>query len=423
MITFYVLVVGLIILALGFIFYPLFKRNYAAHTQAFTLSNTRLIKQRLVELDEEFAQGIISDKHRTQAQKDLKIALLEETTPESDGDTLDAVNGADTKRHTGMLASGLLIVLLLSTGVMYWYVNQVSGISGLYQAQADMQSLTDKIIVNPSQDVTLEDVQSFTLAIRSRIEHNEEDATGWMLLGRLYGALNQFEQAYQAFDKSLAIAPNNTETLNSYAQALMMPNQVEYLKQAVVVLRRLLALEPDNNQAALMLSMTAGQLGDLATSEQYFAQIKDLLPPNNPAILQIQARIDELKGQSQAMTGFSVTISADNEISTRLAQSNRLQPTFLFVFAKDGASDNPLPAAVKKLNLGALPTTVTLTHADAMMATYSLNDLTEVTLTARLSFDENVQTSVGELEGSVTLSKVTDAVIPASIIINKEIKQ
>ena len=58
-----------------------------------------------------------------------------------------------------------------------------------------------------------------------------------------------------------------------------------------------------------------------------------------------------------------------------------------------------------------------------MMATYSLNDLTEVTLTARLSFDENVQTSVGELEGSITLTKVADAVIPVSIIINKEIKQ
>jgi cytochrome c-type biogenesis protein CcmI len=419
MITFYILAVGLAMLALGFIFYPVFKRNYAAHTQAFTLSNTRLIKQRLVELDEEFAQGIISDKHRTQAQKDLKIALLDETRPESDTIAVDLVNNS----HTSKIASALLVLLLLASGVMYWHVNQVSGVSGLYQAQADMQRLTDKIIVNPSEDVTLEDVQSFTLAIRSRIAHNAEDATGWMLLGRLYGALNQFEQAYQAFDKSLLIAPNNTETLSSYAQALMMPNQVEFLKKTVVVLRRLLVLEPDNNQAALMLSMTAGQLGDVATSEQYFMQIKALLPPNNPAIVQIQARLDELKGQSQVATGFSITISADKDINTRLAQSNRLQPTYLFVFAKDGASDNPLPAAVKKLNLGALPTTVTLTNSDAMMATYSLNDLTEVTLTARLSFDENVQTSVGELEGSITLTKVADAVIPVSIIINKEIKQ
>ena len=92
MITFYILAVGLAMLALGFIFYPVFKRNYAAHTQAFTLSNTRLIKQRLVELDEEFAQGIISDKHRTQAQKDLKIALLDETRPESDTIVVDSVN-------------------------------------------------------------------------------------------------------------------------------------------------------------------------------------------------------------------------------------------------------------------------------------------------------------------------------------------
>jgi len=413
MITFYLMALGLTVIALGFIFYPVFKRHHTAHTQAFTLSNTRLIKQRLIELDDEFSQGIISDKHRVQAQKDLKLALLDETQAES----------TSSKNNSSTIAVSLLGVLLLASAAMYWHVNQLQGVAGLYQAQADMQSLTDKIIVNPSDDVTLEDVQAFTLAIRSRIANNAEDATGWMLLGRLYGALNQFEQAYQAFDKSLVIAPNNTETLSSYAQSLMMPNQVEYLKKAAIVLRRLLALEPENNQAALMLSMTAGQLGDLATSQQYFTQIKDLLPANNPAIMQIQARINELQGQSQQSTGFSITISADAETNTRLAQSNRLQPSYLFVFAKDGASPNPLPAAVKKLNLGALPTTVTLTNSDAMMASYSLNDLSEVTLTARLSFDENVQASVGELEGTITLSKVDNAVIPATIIINKEIKQ
>ena len=94
----------------------------------------------------------------------------------------------------------------------------------------------------------------------------------------------------------------------------------------------------------------------------------------------------------------------------------------LFVFAKDAQGTNPLPVAVKKLDLRVLPMTVTLTNADAMMASYSLNDISAVKLVARLSFDENVQTSIGELQGTTTITKEPNAVIPVTIMINEEIK-
>lgn len=416
MITFYIIAAVLVFITAGFVLYPFIKNQRHTHEQAYILSNTRLIKQRLQELDEEYAQGVISDKHRQQAQKELKLALIDETQ------STDLPIEEKSSTYTKAISYSILATLLISVSVMYWQVNHVSDVAHLFDSQNNMQALTQKIIVNPSQDVTMEDVQAFTLAIRSRIQNNEEDATGWMLLGRLYSSLGQFEQSYQAFDKSLLIKPNDTETLTSYAQALMTPNQVEYLRRAKTVLVRLLTLAPDNNQAALMLAMTAGQLGDLATSERYFAQIKSLLPANNPAIVQIQAKINELKGKPKQNTGFSITVNATDEINARLAQHNRLQPSFLFVFIKDGASDNPLPAAVRKLDLRNLPMTVTLTSDDAMMASYSINDISEVIVTARLSFDENVQGSPGELEGTTQLTKITNAIIPVDVIINKEIK-
>ncbi len=412
MIEFYLFAAAMVAVALGFIFYPLYKRNLKAHEQAYTLSNTRLIKQRLIEIDAEYAQGIISKKHQEQAQKELKLALLDETQSPT----------SSIPKLSKPVSVSLFIALVIAVATVYWHSNQLTGMQRLIDAQAQMNVLTDKIIVNPSQDVSMDDIQDFTLAIRSLIANNAEDATGWMLLGRLYSALSQFEQSYQAFEKSLLIAPNNTETLASYAQALMMPNQLDYLRQAVPVLTKLLSLEPDNNQAALMLAMTSGQVGDVAMSERYFAQVKDLLPANNPAIVQIQARIDELNGQPKVATGFSVTINATAEMNARLAQVNRLQPSYLFVFAKDAQGTNPLPVAVKKLDLRVLPMTVTLTNADAMMASYSLNDISAVKLVARLSFDENVQTSIGELQGTTTITKEPNAVIPVTIMINEEIK-
>lgn len=416
MITFYIIALILVFFTAGFIFYPLIKNKQQTHEQAYTLSNTRLIKQRLLELDEEYAQGVISDKHRQQAKKELKLALIDETQD------IDWSTAHESSIQTKTIGYSILGLLLVSVSVIYWHVSHVDDVVHLFDSQQNMQALTQKIIIDPSQDVTMKDVQAFTLAIRSRIQNSEEDATGWMLLGRLYSSLGQFEQSYQAFEKSLLIKPNDTETLASYAQALMSPNQIDYLREAKNILIRLLNLEPDNNQAALMLAMTAGQLGDVAISEKYFAQIKSLLPSNNPAIVQIQARIDELKGKPKLNTGLSITVDASEDIQRRLAQHNRLQPSFLFVFIKDAASDNPLPAAVRKLDLRNLPMTVTLTSDDAMMASYSINNIDEMLVTARLSFDENVQSSPGELEGTTQLTKVANAIIPVEVIINKEIK-
>lgn len=416
MITFYIIALILVFLTAGFIFYPLIKNKQQTHEQAYTLSNTRLIKQRLFELDEEYAQGVISDKHRQQAKKELKLTLIDETQD------IDWSTAHESSIQTKTIGYSILGLLLVSVSVIYWHVSHVDDVVHLFDSQQNMQALTQKIIIDPSQDVTMKDVQAFTLAIRSRIQNNEEDATGWMLLGRLYSSLGQFEQSYQAFEKSLLIKPNDTETLASYAQALMSPNQIDYLREAKNILIRLLNLEPDNNQAALMLAMTAGQLGDVAISEKYFAQIKSLLPSNNPAIVQIQARIDELKGKPKLNTGLSITVDASEDIQRRLAQHNRLQPSFLFVFIKDAASDNPLPAAVRKLDLRNLPMTVTLTSDDAMMASYSINNIDEMLVTARLSFDENVQSSPGELEGTTQLTKVANAIIPVEVILNKEIK-
>lgn len=416
MITFYIIALILVFLTAGFIFYPLIKNKQQTYEQAYTLSNTRLIKQRLLELDEEYAQGVISDKHRQQAKKELKLALIDETQD------IDWSTAHESSIQTKTIGYSILGLLLVSVSVIYWHVSHVDDVVHLFDSQQNMQALTQKIIIDPSQDVTMKDVQAFTLAIRSRIQNNEEDATGWMLLGRLYSSLGQFEQSYQAFEKSLLIKPNDTETLASYAQALMSPNQIDYLREAKNILIRLLNLEPDNNQAALMLAMTAGQLGDVAISEKYFTQIKSLLPSNNPAIVQIQARIDELKGKPKLNTGLSITVDASEDIQRRLAQHNRLQPSFLFVFIKDAASDNPLPAAVRKLDLRNLPMTVTLTSDDAMMTSYSINNIDEMLVTARLSFDENVQSSPGELEGTTQLTKVANAIIPVEVIINKEIK-
>jgi hypothetical protein len=105
-----------------------------------------------------------------------------------------------------------------------------------------------------------------------------------------------------------------------------------------------------------------------------------------------------------------------------LAAENQLNPTVLFVFARASNSDNRMPVAVRKMELTKLPLQVRLTEQDAMLANYTLNNVDAVDLVVRLSFDDVVQTKIGEYEGSITVPVIPTTITNHTIIVDKEIK-
>jgi cytochrome c-type biogenesis protein CcmI len=417
--NFWLFAAALVLLAAVFIIWPLWRERLRRaqvneHTdEAFLLSNTRLIKQRILELEDEVSQGIITAKHKAQAIKELKLALAEEHRS-------DPV--ANSASQQSLAIVGMVLAVALAGG-LYWHINGVDKLLHLQDTQARMDVLTQKIVMGEGGDITLQDVRDFSLAIRSRIDQQPQDPTGWMLLGRLYASMQMFDEAYQAYDKAIAINPADMNLREQYAQALMIPNQIEYLRKAREELTFILAQEPNNNNAALMLSLTASQLDDLDTAERYFAQIKDLLPADNPAIIQISSKIAELKARGDVKpTGFAININATDLINQRLASDNQLTPTTMFVFARDAAGSRPLPVAVKKLNLTSLPTVVNLTHTDAMVANWSLKDVSEVDIIVRLSYDDDVAAQPGEFTGSTTISVLNQTIQATTILIDEEVK-
>lgn len=411
--TFWIISIGLVVLASLFLLIPLWRGRKLLNDSDYQLSNTRLIKQRITELEEEVSQGVMTEKHKEQAIKELKLALVDETT------RTDSVSSA----QNSMLSWGSFIVLVGLSVVLYLRINSVDKLAHVHDVHQRMDALTQKIIMGEGGDITLQDVRDFSLAIRTRIDPENEDGTGWMLLGRLYASMQMFEEAYQAYDKSLLIAPNNMDTRENYAQALMMPNQIDYLRRARTQLRYILEREPQNNNAALMMALTASQLDDAETAQLYLSQVSNLLPKDNPAVVQIRMKIEQLQAKGKVKpTGFTIKINATDIINRRLEADNQLTPTTMFVFARDAAGSRPLPVAVKKLNLTSLPSVVNLVDTDAMVANWSLNSVKEVELIVRLSYDDNVAPAPGEFTGSIIMPVRKEQIQAATITITEEIK-
>ncbi|MEP7704360.1 c-type cytochrome biogenesis protein CcmI [Paraglaciecola sp. 25GB23A] len=394
---------------------PWLRRSKKA--QQDVLTNTRLIKQRLAELTVEQSQGLLSETDRLQAEQELKLALLDEVK----------VNVVGTGQTIWILSVGLIIALVIA-GSVYFKANQLQQINHWQTAVTQLNALGQTI--NSGQDIQGKDLQDFALGLRTKLHKDPEDATGWMLLGRVWGALNQPNTAKEAFEKSLALEPDSVGTLLSYAQALILLGTEDELKQARRVLQRVITLDPNNINATGTLAIVSAELGDNQRALQYWLKLQSFLPKDDPNYAAVQQKINEFQGIGQndgelakAQAGeqggskrVQITINVSDELKAKLPDSG-----VLFVFAQDPTGQVRMPAAVVKLPLGKFPVTVELSDANAMMPTYTLSGLSTAKLVARISRDDNVMQAAGELQGEIILELQADKLVTENIMINKEI--
>jgi cytochrome c-type biogenesis protein CcmI len=426
---FYIVVSGLITLVLMLLAFPWLRRKN--HAKADNLSNTQIVKQRLQELEREVQEGLITEHDMRVAVDELKVALVDESSFES--------------TRTGTAGLPLLVgglVAVVAGVVVYASVNQFSQVQRASDAIAALPELSAQLASGNGSNLGPEDVANLALAIRQRLREAPEDDTGWLYLGRLMLSLGQEVQAIEAIDKAVAIKPGNTSHQITLAQALMTTGDVNNLNRAQGVLKGLLRSTPENDNLALMMAVVSAQLGDLENLTRYYGQVKDKLPAGNDIGQRLAMREQELQAQeglvlvqdsspkdessgtqapanektTSTKTGFNITVNVSDEARSALPQSG-----FLIVFAQDATSENRMPAAVVKIPLQDFPVTIALDTDNAMMPQYTLDSLSKVTLTARVSADGDVSVSPGEWEGSQVTEVAPQNVKDINVMIEKEL--
>lgn len=438
MTSFYVYCSLFAAIAVGFIAYPWFKDRNAK--KRFEVSNTNVIKQRIQEIKREAFEGLIDPKEMQTAIDEMKIALADETAFHDAQEKKAETTSSSARSAKLPLLIGAIPALFAAVWV-YVDANQLSGLQDLVDATNNIDELSQRILVTPANDVQPEEFQKYALVIRQQLRKDPSDATGWQWLGRLRMSLGQTEEAVAAFDKALKISPDAQDIRMKYAQAMMMVGDDENLQNAKRQVSYLVQIAPENRNYRLLLTVVAAQLNDSEVAFANFALIKDALSADSTVY---QSLVNQLRsmGASEGLLsldngsrnslldnspldnsvaengtrGFDVTVSIASELESKLPSTG-----FLILFAQDAISGSRVPLAVKKLALPQFPISLTLSADDAMIASLSLKNAEQVTITARISIDEDVMTRPGELEGSLASVNVNDSMQAVTLIINKEI--
>jgi cytochrome c-type biogenesis protein CcmH len=286
-------------------------------------------------------------------------------------------------------------------------------------------------------------------SLEARLAGNEQDADGWMLLGRSYLVTEQFQKASGAYERAYKLTDGkNAEAVLGYAESMAMADENALAGRAGELFEAALKLEPQNPKALWYGGLAAMRRNDLASARDRWAALSALNPP--PEVKQVlDQRVAELDQQlgrvpatpaagaapaaAPSMAAASTAPATPNAaaaagpgaVQIRLKVAPALAAKIpagapLFVLARDPTNPGP-PLAAKRLGGVQFPYDLTLSDADAMAAGRTISTAKSLTIVARFSSTGMPMASSGDLYGEVSYDPATRKGAPIEITIDKTV--
>jgi cytochrome c-type biogenesis protein CcmH len=240
--------------------------------------------------------------------------------------------------------------------------------------------------------------QTMVARLARKLEQNPDNLDGWLLLGRSYTQLQEFQLATRAYQRADRLSGGKSaEALIGEAEALARNDENELDGRAGKLIEQALAVDPNSGKALFFGAAVAMRKGELPLARERFTKLLALDPPDNIKPLlqkQIEQIDQQMAGGGATQAGAAPAQAADSGAKVRINVS--LAPTLaqsaagsspLFVFVRDPGRPGP-PLAVKRLE-SRFPQTVELTASDSMVPGRAIAAGQKVQVVARISRSGN----------------------------------
>jgi len=384
--------------------------------------SVQALQQKLQQLRALHAAGTLSDERYNESRGALERQLVDElvNAPALPSGNLAAAPMAPPARISKTMLAALSAAALLLAAAGYWWTGapgQIGQSPAAAEAGADSTSGTGAAPHALGQD----QIAAMTEKLAERLRTNPDDAEGWTMLARSYGALGRTDEALAAFDHVLKLRPNDASSLADYADALAVKNGRTLEGEPLKLIARALKLEPDNLKALLLAGTAAFNRSDYALAAQLWDQAAKAGPADNGLVQQARAGAAEARERGKlppaAGTDMATATAAPAETSTpstapaaaaggAITGSVSLAPALLakaspqdtvFVFAR-AATGSRMPLAIVRKQVKDLPMSFQLDDSQAMSPATRLSTATQVVVGARISKSGQAMPQPGDLE-------------------------
>jgi cytochrome c-type biogenesis protein CcmH len=410
---FWIASVLLIVMAAAFVLFPLWRHHLWQQSLGGSdrnAANLVIFDERLHELETELAEGVLDQAQFDALKTELERSLL------SDVSDVDVEQRAQTPM-TWFSASRLVPLLVLLAMVPASFI--------FYEMWGFRDDLHFRELVERHREAQGDPQQARDLifAFGAVIERDAENGWAWYFMGRSLADLGQIEEAAMALGRAAPFIENEEDravVLGQYAQLEYMVADRQITPQVQDIINRAQRLNPFEQSVLQLLSTDAWIREDYQSAITYWQQLLTLNPsPDDREFLQsaiAQAR-DMLAERGDTVEQISGPVL---QIELALAPGLELTPdTRVFVSAQ--ASDRPgPPLAATVLSVGQLPTTITLSAADAV-GPDNLGSAEEVMVVATASLSGTANVQSGDYQGRILNVRHEGGKVELSLLIGDEV--
>lgn len=268
---------GMVLLAAGlaFLLVPLLStpRRIAS---ARILQVAALYREQLAELERDRETGLLPPEQYEQAATELKRRMLQDVA-------LQPGEGATPPRRGPRWALPAAIGTAMPLAAVLLYLHL-----GAPQALEREPS-------RASAELTREDVEAMVERLAARMKENSDDVRGWAMLGRSYQALGRYTDSAAAYERALALRPDDPHVLTGLAATLHRANGRAAAERVGELASRALAVDPDHHAGLAFAGGAAYERGEYAAAIGHWQRLQQLLPEDSELAAAIRDRLSEAR--------------------------------------------------------------------------------------------------------------------------------
>jgi len=398
-VTLFVLIaVGMVAIALAAVLIPLLRGSTPGVLREAT--NVAILRDQLRELDADLYAGTMPRDRYDQAKQELLQRALEESK------SVEAVAARAPQSAAwtaAVLGSAIPIAALL-----------------LYLALGNHDAFAPLAVQSKpagEHKVTRQDIEALAEKLAAKLKDDPANVDGWVMLARTYQALDRNEDSARAFDRAVALLPDNADLLADYAD-LLATIDGGFREKSVQLIEQALKADPRHWKALALAGTAAFNRKDYKTAVGYWERMKATVPPTSPLAGSIDASIAEARelgglkaaaapaaplpatpAAPPAATAASAGARIAGTVQLAPALADKVSPTdTVYIFAR--AVDGPrMPLAILKKQAKDLPVTFALDDSMAMTPSLALSNFPSVIVGARVSKSGSATPQSGDLEG------------------------
>jgi cytochrome c-type biogenesis protein CcmH len=438
MTSFWVVAGVFIVGALMFVLPTLWSKRNRDGGVARDATNIDVYRDQLAELDSDLRSDILTREQYEQSKRELQQRMLEDIPQ---GETMAATLMSGNRNVTTITLT-TLAVPLLAVSLYLWLGNT--------KALLPQPAAVEHPAMTSSPESGHPDFSSVLENLTARLRDQPDDIEGWLMLGRTYAMMQRFNEAKEAYEKVLALSPDNPEVLTDYADIVAMTHDGSLVGEPYELIKKALRLDARNPKALALAGTAEFEQKKYKEAAASWEKLLALIPPSEAELVQsVRASIDEAKSLASggkggaiarameqtpgsqtpppaeskpaaaAATGGATSGTLSGKVTLSPAMAGKASPNdSVYIFARAKAGPRA-PLATLRVQVKDLPASFTLNDSMARSGVQLSTYPDEVVVGARISKSGSPMPQSGDLQGLSQPTRVGDKNI--NVVIDQQL--